>query len=94
MTTDPIEPKCREQGSEFLPKFDSNGLLSAVVTHAETAEVLMVAFMDREALARPALPPAGADLPYRRGFVFLSPAGGRIAASRLTCPMRQSLTLT
>ena len=50
MTTDPIEPKCREQGSEFLPKFDSNGLLSAVVTHAETAEVLMVAFMDRDAL--------------------------------------------
>lgn len=50
MTTDPIEPKQREQGSEFLPKFDSNGLLSAVVTHAETAEVLMVAFMDREAL--------------------------------------------
>ena len=50
MTTDPIEPKHREQGSEFLPKFDSKGLLSAVVTHAETAEVLMVAFMDREAL--------------------------------------------
>ena len=50
MTTDPIEPKQREQGSEFLPKFDSKGLLSAVVTHAETAEVLMVAFMDREAL--------------------------------------------
>ena len=50
MTTDPIEPKQREQGSEFMPKFDSNGLLSAVVTHAETAEVLMVAFMDREAL--------------------------------------------
>ena len=50
MTTDPIEPKHREQGSEFLPKFDSNGLLSAVVTHAGTGEVLMVAFMDREAL--------------------------------------------
>ena len=50
MTTDPIEPKQREQGSEFLPKFDSKSLLSAVVTHAETAEVLMVAFMDREAL--------------------------------------------
>ena len=40
MTTDPIEPKQREQGSEFLPKFDSKGLLSAVVTHTETAEVL------------------------------------------------------
>ena len=40
----------REQGCEFLPKFDSAGLLPAVVQHAETGEVLMVAFMDREAL--------------------------------------------
>jgi phosphoribosyl-AMP cyclohydrolase len=40
----------REQGDAFLPKFDSTGLLSAVVQHAETGEVLMVAFMDREAL--------------------------------------------
>lgn len=42
----------REQGSGFLPAFDSAGLLTAVVQHAETAEVLMVAFMDREALDR------------------------------------------
>lgn len=40
----------REQGSGFAPKFDSAGLLTAVVQHAETGEVLMVAFMDREAL--------------------------------------------
>ena len=40
----------REQGRAFAPKFDSAGLLSAVVQHAETGEVLMVAFMDREAL--------------------------------------------
>jgi phosphoribosyl-AMP cyclohydrolase len=33
-----------------MPKFDSAGLLTAVVQHAETGEVLMVAFMDREAL--------------------------------------------
>ena len=32
------------------PKFDEKGLLSAVVVHAETREVLMVAFMNREAL--------------------------------------------
>lgn len=37
-------------GNEFLPKFDSAGLLTAVVQHAETGTVLMVAFMDREAL--------------------------------------------
>ena len=40
----------REQGDAFLPKFDSAGLLSAVAQHADTGEVLMVAFMDREAL--------------------------------------------
>jgi phosphoribosyl-AMP cyclohydrolase len=42
----------REQGSEFMPRFDSSGLLSAVVQHAGTGEVLMVAFMDTEALER------------------------------------------
>jgi phosphoribosyl-AMP cyclohydrolase len=36
---------------EFAPKFDAQGLLSAVVVDAETREVLMVAFMDAEALA-------------------------------------------
>jgi phosphoribosyl-AMP cyclohydrolase len=40
----------QEQGSGFAPKFDSAELLTAVVQHAETGEVLMVAFMDREAL--------------------------------------------
>jgi phosphoribosyl-AMP cyclohydrolase len=40
----------RKQGNGFMPKFDSTGLLTAVVQHVETGEVLMVAFMDREAL--------------------------------------------
>lgn len=40
----------REQGSDFLPKFDSAGLLSAVVQDAASGDVLMVAFMDAEAL--------------------------------------------
>lgn len=35
-----------------MPRFDGAGLLSAVVQHAETGEVLMVAFMDGEALAK------------------------------------------
>ena len=34
-----------------MPKFDSAGLLSAVVQDSATGEVLMVAFMDAEALA-------------------------------------------
>ena len=40
----------REQGRDFLPRFDANGLLTAVAVDHETYEVLMVAFMDREAL--------------------------------------------
>lgn len=33
-----------------MPKFDSAALLTAVVQHVDSGEVLMVAFMDREAL--------------------------------------------
>lgn len=40
----------REQGAEFLPKFDAAGLLTAVAQDAASGEVLMVAFMDAEAL--------------------------------------------
>lgn len=50
MSADQIDARLREQGAEFLPKFDEKGLLSAVAVHAETREVLMVAFMNREAL--------------------------------------------
>lgn len=42
----------REQGTAFCPKFDAAGLLSAVVQDAASGEVLMVAFMDAEALAK------------------------------------------
>ena len=35
----------------FSPKFDAQGLLSAVVVDADSRRVLMVAFMDAEALA-------------------------------------------
>ena len=40
----------RETGSVFDPKFDASGLLSAVVTNAENGALLMVGYMDREAL--------------------------------------------
>lgn len=40
----------REKGSVFMPKFDSNGLLGAIVQHADTGEVLMFAFMNEQAL--------------------------------------------
>ncbi|MFB0611455.1 phosphoribosyl-AMP cyclohydrolase [Aurantiacibacter poecillastricola] len=41
----------REKGTSFMPKFDANGLLTAIVQDGASGEVLMVAFMDAEALA-------------------------------------------
>ena len=40
----------REEGKAFLPKFDEKGLLSAVVQDVESGRILMLAFMDKEAL--------------------------------------------
>ncbi len=40
-----------EAGETFAPKFDEHGLIGAVVTEADTGEVLMFAFMNSEALA-------------------------------------------
>lgn len=40
-----------EEGTAFTPKFDSSGLVTAVVTDEEDGELLMVAFMNAEALA-------------------------------------------
>lgn len=41
-----------EGGSDFRPMFDAAGLIPAVVTDARSGEMLMVAFMNRDALAR------------------------------------------
>ncbi|GAB5488234.1 MAG: phosphoribosyl-AMP cyclohydrolase [Parasphingorhabdus sp.] len=40
----------RENGSQLNPKYDSNGLISAVVTDDSSGDLLMVAFMNEEAL--------------------------------------------
>lgn len=40
-----------ETGSAFTPRFDSNGLITAVVTDAKDGVLLMVAHMNAEALA-------------------------------------------
>ena len=45
-----IDTELREQGSEFMPRFDAQGLLCAVAVDAGSREVLMVAWMDQEAL--------------------------------------------
>ncbi|WP_041536019.1 phosphoribosyl-AMP cyclohydrolase [Parvibaculum lavamentivorans] len=41
-----------EEGTTFSPKFDRDGLITAVTTDAKTGELLMVAWMNAEALAR------------------------------------------
>ncbi|GAA4037981.1 phosphoribosyl-AMP cyclohydrolase [Parerythrobacter jejuensis] len=46
----PHENDAREQGTQLMPKFDSNGLLTAVVQHEDSQDILMVAFMDQAAL--------------------------------------------
>lgn len=41
-----------EEGDVLAPRFDANGLITCVATDARTGEVLMVAHMNAEALAR------------------------------------------
>ena len=45
-----MENKQIEEGLEFLPKFDENGLITVIAQDAETGQVLMVAYMNKEAL--------------------------------------------
>src|SRR5438067_10199894 len=53
-TTFPTAPSTHalEHGAALTPRFDANGLIAAVATHAETGEVLMLAWMNAEALAK------------------------------------------
>jgi phosphoribosyl-AMP cyclohydrolase len=41
----------RETGTVLDPKYDRDGLVTAVVTHVETGEVLMLAHMNAHALS-------------------------------------------
>ena len=40
-----------EEGLEFTPKFDSEGLITAIAQDFATGDILMVAYMNQEALA-------------------------------------------
>ena len=48
----PGDRKQVEEGDQFTPRFNSRGLLPVVTTDATTGEVLMVACMNADALAR------------------------------------------
>ncbi len=39
-----------EEGAEFAPKFDADGLIVCIAQEASTGEILMVAYMNAEAL--------------------------------------------
>lgn len=41
-----------EEGNELAPKFDENGLIACVTTSAKTGEVLMLGYMNEEALKK------------------------------------------
>ncbi len=47
-----------EEVLEFIPKFDDNGLIPAIAQDAKTGQILMAAYMNREAL----------DLTIRTGY--------------------------
>lgn len=41
-----------EEGNELAPKFDESGLIACVTTSAKTGEVLMLGYMNEEALTK------------------------------------------
>lgn len=46
------DPEAVETGTDFAPRFDADGLIVAIAADARSGEVLMVAHMNAEALAR------------------------------------------
>jgi phosphoribosyl-AMP cyclohydrolase len=46
----PHDKRALEEGADFAPRFDANGLIVCVTVEASTREVLMVAYMNRLAL--------------------------------------------
>ena len=48
----PLASRAQDETRELRPKFDTSGLVAAIAQDAETGEVLMLAWMNAEALAR------------------------------------------
>ncbi|CAN5172663.1 phosphoribosyl-AMP cyclohydrolase [soil metagenome] len=48
----PADPHALERGEVLTPRFGPDGLIAAVATHADTGEVLMLAWMNAAALKR------------------------------------------
>ncbi|KPF65160.1 phosphoribosyl-AMP cyclohydrolase [Porphyrobacter sp. AAP60] len=52
MTNQPLSVEDREKGAIFAPKFDRDGLITAVVVDQTNGEVLVVAHMNGDAINR------------------------------------------
>ena len=52
VSPEPRSKAALEEGTVFTPKFDADGLVPVVVTAAATGDVLMLAYMNQEALTR------------------------------------------
>jgi phosphoribosyl-AMP cyclohydrolase len=52
VSPEPGSKAALEEGTAFTPKFDADGLVPVVVTSAATGDVLMLAYMNQEALTR------------------------------------------
>ncbi len=50
--TPPADKHALEEGDVFTPRFDANGLVTAIVTDAHSGVLLMVAHMNAEALEK------------------------------------------
>lgn len=48
----PADTLTLEHGRVLTPSFDENGLIAAIAQHAETGEILMLAWMNAEALGK------------------------------------------
>ncbi len=48
----PHDKKLLEEGESFTPKFDAHGLIVCVTAEASSGEILMLAYMNEEALEK------------------------------------------
>jgi phosphoribosyl-AMP cyclohydrolase len=87
----------REQGSTFMPRFDAAGLVTAVVQDAASREVLMLAHMDAEAIARTQATGLAHFHSRSRGRLWMKGESSgnllRVAAIRVDCDQDALLLL-
>ncbi|MDP8916846.1 MAG: phosphoribosyl-AMP cyclohydrolase [Pseudomonadota bacterium] len=78
-----------ERGDRLTPRFDEHGLIAAIAQHVDTGEVLMLAWMNAEALARTLESGEAWYWSRSRGELWRKGAGSgqvqRVAEVRIDC---------